>query len=121
MKQVILFVDDDESITAISKQILTEAGHYVLGASSGNEAHALLGIVSPDLLITDLVMPDLEGLELIRLVVKSRPDLRVIPISGEFEMLFLKVAEAFGAKATLQKPFSPNQLVETASRVTAMD
>ena len=117
----ILFVDDDPVIRQLATQVLTETGHTVLLARSGREAINLLKSTKPDLVITDLVMPDMEGLELIRRLSKAKPSLRVIAISGEFDGLFLKAAQLFGVEATLQKPFSPDQLVEIVARVAAMD
>ena len=115
----ILFVDDEKSMRTLAKRILTEAGHNILFASSGNEALAILKLLTPDLVITNLVMPYMEWLELIQVLVKSKPDLKVIAISGEFNGLFLKAAEAFGAKATLEEPFSPDELLEVVARVAA--
>jgi CheY-like chemotaxis protein len=115
----ILFVDDDESITGLASRILTEAGYDVVVASSGTEALEILKLLSPDIVITDLVMPYMEGLELIQMLVKSKPGLKLIAISGQFGGLFLKVAESFGAKSTLEKPFSRDELLEVVARVAA--
>ena len=115
----ILFVDDDESIRALANRALTEARYTVSMARSGHEAITLLQSAAPDLIVTDLVMPDMEGLELIQTLFKVRPALKVIAISGESEGLFLKAAELLGVKATLRKPFYPDQLLGTVARVLA--
>ena len=72
-----------------------------------------------DLLITDIFMPDVEGLETIREIRRLRPDMPIIAISGvDFEGGdYLGVARKFGAVATLKKPFLPADLLELVSRV----
>jgi DNA-binding NarL/FixJ family response regulator len=62
--------------------------------------------------ITDLVMPEQEGLETIRLIKKERPELKVIAISGAFDGQFLRTAAFFGADATMAKPLDPQRLVD---------
>jgi two-component system, chemotaxis family, chemotaxis protein CheY len=117
----ILFVDDDRVIRHLASRVLKESGHTVLLARSGREAINLLKSTKPDLVIADLVMPDMEGLELVRILSKAKPSLKVIAISGEFDGLFLKAAKLFGVEATLQKPFSPDRLVEIVTRVAVVD
>jgi CheY-like chemotaxis protein len=117
----ILFVGDDQDLRQLAWRVLTENGHTVVLARSGREAIDLLKSTKPDLVITDLVVPDMEGLELIRILSKAKSRLKVIAISGEFGGLFLKAAELFGVEATLQKPFSPDQLVEIVARVAAIN
>ena len=121
MSLSILLVDDEEVIRTLSKRVLTKAGHTVFLASTGREALAMFESAAPHIVITDLVMPDMEGLELIRALRKSFPSLKIIAISGKFQGQFLKVAEAFGVKATLQKPFDPAQLLEVVNRVAAQN
>ena len=70
-----------------------------------------------DLVIMDLVMPDVEGLETIDIIRKERPQLKTIAMSGRFGGQFLPVAELLGAKATLAKPIRPDELLETVRRV----
>jgi YesN/AraC family two-component response regulator len=70
-----------------------------------------------DLMLTDLVMPEMEGLDLIRRVRKERPELKVIAMSGEFGGSFLKVAGLLGAHATLPKPIRPDALLDSIRRV----
>lgn len=62
----ILVVDDDPTLVGLLTDILTEEGHAVAGAGDGDEALALIPRLRPDLLLTDLMMPRLSGLDLIR-------------------------------------------------------
>ena len=119
--QSIQLVEDDETIRQLASRVLRERGHTVRVASSGREAIVILKSTTPDILITDLVMPEMEGLELIRIVLKAKPGLKIVAISGAFDGLFLKAAELFGVEATLSKPFSPDQLLEVVARVSVMD
>jgi len=119
--QSILLVEDDQAIRQLVSRVLRENGHTVWVASSGCEAITILKSTTPDILITDLVMPEMEGLELIRILLKTKPGLKVVAISGAFDGLFLKAAKLFGVEATLNKPFSPDQLLEVVARVSSMD
>jgi CheY-like chemotaxis protein len=119
--QSILLVEDNQAIRRLAGRVLREKGHTVSVASSGREAITILRSTTPDIVITDLVMPEMEGLELIRILLKAKPGLKVIAISGAFDGLFLKVAQLFGVEATLNKPFSPDQLLEVVARVSVME
>ena len=76
---------------------------------------------SPDLLITDIFMPEMEGLETIREARARQPDLPIIAMSGfAFEERdYLGIAEKFGAMATLRKPFRPAELIDLVDRLLA--
>ena len=113
----VLVVDDDSVIRAMLHRTLENAGFPVVEAQSGREALARIEGKSIDLLITDLVMPDGEGLEVIRALKKTHPHLKVIAISGAFAGSFLKTAELLGAHATLQKPFKLEELLDTVRKV----
>ncbi len=113
----VLVVDDDSVIREILRRTLENAGFPVIEAQSGKEALARIEGKSIDLLITDLVMPDGEGLEIIRAMKRTFPRLKVIAISGAFGGSFLKAAELLGAHATLQKPFKLDELLDTVRKV----
>jgi DNA-binding NarL/FixJ family response regulator len=70
-----------------------------------------------DLVITDLVMPEQEGLETVTWLHQQRPKLPVIAISGAFGGSFLKAAGMFGASATLAKPIAPDTLLQTVKQL----
>ena len=81
------------------------------------EAVQHVNISEVDLMITDLIMPEQEGLETIEILHRRRPDLKIIAISGKFGGQFLRVAKLFGAQATLTKPVLPDQLLEAVRQV----
>lgn len=69
------------------------------------------------MLITDLVMPGQEGIETIRTARREWPQLRIVAISGAFFGQFLRTAEVLGAKAVLQKPIRPDELLKAVREV----
>ena len=112
----ILFVDDDPDVALFASRVLGDAGFEVLLGGNGNVALETAQAEHLDLVITDLVMPEREGLETIMRLRKSYPSLPIIAISGAFGGHFLKGAATLGARATLPKPFSGEELL-TAVRV----
>ncbi|MBI4876451.1 MAG: PAS domain S-box protein [Acidobacteria bacterium] len=113
----ILVVDDEPGIRSLLRQVLAREGYQVLEAEDGKQAMERAAGSHLDLVITDLVMPEQEGLETIGKLRKQQPDLKIVAISGAFEGEFLKVAAMLGAQATLAKPVSPRQLLETVRKV----
>jgi len=103
----ILVVDDDDEIRSLLRAVLTRHGYEVTEAANGLIAIRLLKREAFDIVITDLVMPDKEGLETIQEIVRDFPYTPVIAISGwarEGPHSYLRVAEQFGASYTFTKP-----------------
>ena len=120
MSQRIIVADDNQDLRNSIVSILTEEGYEVSQAENGREVLKLINSSEPyHLLITDLSMPDVEGLELIRTLTKSHPDLPIVAISGSFEGRFLGVAEQFGVRGTLQKPFKRRPLLDLVNSALA--
>ena len=113
----ILVVDDMAGIRGFVRKVLTGAGYRVMEAENGIEALQQMNASVVDLVLTDLVMPEMEGLEVIRRVCKERPELKIIGMSGAFGGQFLKPAELLGAHARLAKPIRPDDLLDTVRRV----
>lgn len=116
-RPVALIVDDDLSYRLFMRQVLELAGFAVVVESSGRSALRRLEEQPVAVLVTDLVMPEIEGLELIELVKRGFPDIRIIAVSGsspEGGKAYLRMAELVGAHAALQKPFSGSALIEAA-------
>ena len=107
----ILVVDDEEGVRGLFQRVLTGAGYEVVVAGDGAEALIKIRERRFDLLLTDLVMPEREGLELIMTLRKERPELKVVAVSGAFGGTCLEAAKAMGARAALLKPVSPDQLL----------
>jgi hypothetical protein len=113
----ILFVDDDEQVVAFARDVLESEGYDVLVAEDGNVALAIAEKEPLDLVITDLVMRDREGLDTMMQLRSSNPSLPVIAISGAFGGYFLRSASMLGARATLPKPFSGDDLLAVVRMV----
>ncbi len=115
----ILVVDDEEAIRSFLRKVLTGVGYEVLEASDGKKAVKLVEASPVDLVITDLAMPEQEGLETIRILRRRHPQLKIIATSGRFAGKLLRVAEYQGADATIAKPIRPDELLELVRRVMA--
>lgn len=116
----ILLVDDDELVRTMLEITLTKLGHQVTGARNGKEALRLFAAEPPELVLTDMVMPDKEGVEVIGELRRLQPDLKIIAMSGGGRgdaTDYLKVARLMGAKHTLHKPFSTADLVDAIAAV----
>ena len=115
--QRILIVEDDEPLRALLEEILQTASYAVTTASNGHQALRCLKDERFDLVITDLVMPGLDGTELIRHIRADQPDLPVVAVSGAGRdaNLYLRIAEKLGASALLSKPFRMRAVLDTVA------
>jgi DNA-binding response OmpR family regulator len=113
----ILVVDDDPAVLGVLRDILTEAGYDVADAMDGKKAVTKFRQHRPDVVITDIVMPDQEGVETIRQLKIESPGLKIIAMSGAIGGRYLRVAELMGADATLQKPIKVEQLLDAVKKV----
>ncbi len=116
----ILVVEDEAVIRAWLAQVLRHADFEVQEARNGTEALRLHQAQPFDLVITEIVMPDKEGLELIRELHQETPETKIIAISGSERpgiSTYLKIAKMFGAAEVLVKPFSEQELLTTVHQV----
>lgn len=119
---LILIVDDDISMRRMMVRTLEPTGHTLLEASDGQQGLAMVKTHRPDVVITDILMPEKEGIETIREIVEHAPGTRIIAVSGggsSHNMMFLDIAKAFGAGTVLAKPFRPAQLLQAVERALA--
>ena len=115
----ILVVDDDPAVLTLLSRILSSAGYRVVEASDGKQAVARFMEEPTDLLITDLIMPEQEGVQTITTLLHDYPHLKTIAISGAAKGRYLKIAGMLGAHAVLQKPFQKEDLLATVKRLLA--
>ncbi|MBI1327880.1 MAG: response regulator [Alphaproteobacteria bacterium] len=111
----ILLVEDDRLFCDLISKALARKKYEVTCARDGNEALVRLQQDKFDLMITDLFMPNKEGIEIIQEVKAVNKDMKIIAMSSGGQLrhsYFLRMAKAFGADATLQKPFGPEDLIE---------
>jgi DNA-binding NtrC family response regulator len=116
----ILVIEDDDSFRNVLVQMLSKAGYEVRQAGEGNQALEVCKLFEPELVLTDIIMPDKEGLETIQELLDLCPHLKIIAMSGGGKFgpnSYLPLAQKLGAKATLQKPFMREELLNTISEV----
>ncbi len=116
-KQTVLVVDDTPMILHVFKRILREERYAVLTASSGKEALELVRQKSVELVILDLKLPDMGGIEILRRIKRLRDNVEVIVITGYGTMKTVRAAMRLGAYDYITKPFDDNYikaLVENA-------
>lgn len=119
----ILLIDDDDMFRKMVRVMLVGAGYEVQEADSGETGLACYRQQHADVVITDILMPDMEGLETIRALVGIDPRVRIIAVSGSspgWVEDYLQDASAFGARRVLQKPVTLNQLLTAVSEVLAV-
>jgi CheY-like chemotaxis protein len=105
----ILVVDDEPGIRDLLCMMLEAAGNKVCSAQDGNEASKVMAATPVDVVITDLLMPERDGLEFITEIRKKFPAVRIIAMSGGGHVArdsYLRIAKTFGAHFLLEKPFS---------------
>lgn len=118
----ILVIEDDNTMRMIVTRMLKSAGHEVDEASNGVEGLGVFKENEPDLIITDIVMPEKEGIETIRDLRHLVPDARIIAISGAVAYgavanSYLRFAQRLGADEVLAKPFVAADLLRLIDRL----
>ena len=119
----ILVVDDDSAVQVTIRLLLERAGHSVVAAGDGRKGLAVFEAGDFDLLLLDIFMPGMDGLETMRLVHQQQPLIPIIVISGNPVTSesgsgpdFLTMASKLGAVSSLQKPFKPAALLAAVAR-----
>ena len=119
MPKKVLTADDSPSVRQVVRLVLSDAGYDVVEAVDGKDALAKLGATPVSLIITDLNMPNLDGVELIK-AVRANPTHRLTPVlmvtteSGEDKK---KQGKAAGATGWVVKPFAPEQLLQVVKKL----
>lgn len=119
---IVLIADDDPIVRLTVGEFLGAVGHSVLDAADGQEALDTIATVQIDLLVVDMLMPNMDGLETILAVRRSGSTLPIIAISSGGRMdrsTLLRPAAVFGANATLSKPLLRDSLVSTVEAILA--
>ncbi len=118
----ILIIDDDESLTGLLRKVLERSGYEVATAANGKEGVNLYLETPADLVISDILMPEMDGLEALKELRRICPDLKVIAVSGggaRLNMDVLRVAEYLGANATFEKPYKIDALLAAVRQLLA--
>jgi CheY-like chemotaxis protein len=118
----VLIVEDQDLVRRSMRVWLEQAGHEVEEASDGESGLRLLGDHRVDLVVTDIIMPNIEGLELIRRLRQRHPDVKIVVVSGSPPMGSVSMLDAalkLGANFAVAKPFTPRDLNDAVFRCLA--
>jgi CheY-like chemotaxis protein len=117
---LICVIDDDASVRETIGRILSSAGYAVVSAADGAKGIAAIEQASPVMIITDIVMPNREGIETIMEAKRRFPGIPIIAISGggrSGSQSFLETARKLGADDCLAKPFRPSELLDKVAHL----
>lgn len=113
----ILVVDDDHQMRTMTVKYLEKAGFEVVQAENGFQGVEAFERNPVDLVVTDLIMPDKDGLEMIIEIKRQSPELKIVAVSGGSRAVdpkdYLLYAAQAGVNKTLTKPFEPEELIDT--------
>jgi DNA-binding response OmpR family regulator len=115
----ILVVEDDSALRRLVTTVLERRNFSVAEAADGGQALDVLSTTAFDLVITDIVMPEIEGLELVRYIRARHPSAKIMAVSGGGSHLvsYTQLAKELGADEVLAKPFTPAELVVVVERL----
>lgn len=113
----VLVVDDDAAVRELVAAMLETGGYPVAVAANGKEALEMLASNGFEVVITDLVMPEQEGIETIKLIRRDYPAVKVIAMSGAFGGDYLRIAGFLGAHGTIAKPLRIQTVLNTVESV----
>jgi DNA-binding NtrC family response regulator len=119
----VLVIEDDADVLETLGRILERAGYQTVLAKNGREGMIMFATQDPALVITDILMPEREGIETIIEMRRARPDAKILAISGGGSwrnMEYLEMAEKLGATAVMPKPLMPDAFVQTVARMLSL-
>jgi DNA-binding response OmpR family regulator len=110
----ILIIEDDTDLRNFLTRLLQRENYLIFEAGNGLEAETILKNAQPDLVITDIIMPDQDGIGTINMLRKKHPEIKIIAISGGGRILsadYLEIAHKLGAHHVFSKPFYNKELL----------
>ncbi|PIE02885.1 MAG: response regulator [Acidobacteria bacterium] len=119
-KKSILIIEDDRQLRQLLKIFLSNEPFEVAAVENGSAGIAYFRENGADMVITDIIMPEKDGIETLREIRKVNKNIKVIAISGGGRIGpegYLKTAQLLGANATLQKPFKRAEFLDTINRI----
>jgi CheY-like chemotaxis protein len=120
MTQRILVVDDDGDVRELVCRMLEQDGYEAVPAEGGRQALERLNLVAPDLVITDVVMPEVDGFEVLLKLRHLAPGTGALVMSGGGRVtpdVYLETARRLGASAVLRKPFTRAEMLEAVHQI----
>jgi CheY-like chemotaxis protein len=119
MPPSILIVDDDAPVRSVLRRKLEQCHYDICEAADGNEAIRALESTKFDLVITDIIMPEKDGIETICFLRLKQPNVKIIAISAPSNQLFLESARGLGAERVFTKPLRLAELAEAVQALLA--
>lgn len=120
MSATVMIIDDAVFMRNILRAIVKDKGYTVIcEAASGIEAMRTLHDHQPDIIILDIILPDSNGLDLLESIVKVRPQSKVVICSSIGQESTVRKALECGAKAFIQKPFTPEKVIDALEGLEA--
>lgn len=116
----VLVVDDEPLVRTMLRTVLEQAGYAVAEADDGYHGLAALKRQDINVVITDIMMPNKDGIETIREIRRDHPGIGIVAMSGggtSGDMLYLRIARALGADRILEKPMLPCELLDAVSSI----
>ncbi len=113
----ILITDDRAGIRSLLKEVLQESGYEVLTAAGGQEGIKIVQENTIDIVLLDMKMPGMDGLETLRLIKKAQPNVKVIIMTAYEDMEIIKEVQKRGASCYISKPFDIEELLSTIKRL----
>ena len=115
----ILLIDDEDVVRATLRAVLERAGYQVVEAANGEQALRLEKDEPVDLVVTDIIMPQMDGFDAIKLLRKRNPELGILAVTGGTDG-YLEMARRHGAAEVLHKPFDNQTLLDAVSGLLAV-
>ena len=110
----ILIIDDDPLVLGYMKKLLIREGYNIVTASDGKIAKRIIESESFDMIITDILMPEIDGIEIITFIKKMNLDIKIITVSGGGKISgpeYLELTQGLGAHLTFAKPFDEQEFL----------
>ncbi len=114
----VLIIDDDIAVRKFVTDLLIARGYKVISAVNGIEGLKIIQKEKVDIVVSDLIMPEKEGIETIKEIKSSNPEIKIVAMSGSiYKDTFLKAAKGIGAHEIVHKPFRNDEIIEAIENV----
>lgn len=120
MAKKVLIVDDDIGFASVMEERLAHAGYQVSALTTGHDLFQQLRMTEPHIVVLDLMLPDIGGVQCLKMIKDAYPEIQVIILTGMRDGEVEKLAIKFGAFAYLKKPCSGAILLETTNRAALL-
>ena len=113
----LLIVDDEDDLRELLSQVLAGTGYQIQTAADGEEALALLAKESFDVVLLDIQMPKVDGIQVLKYLKKDKPEVRAIVLTGYADLRNAMEAREFGARDFISKPYKLEDVLSTIERI----